>query len=252
MKMKGKTLLITGGASGIGLALAQVFVEKGNTVLICGRSEEKLQSVKALHPTVHVYHADVSVEQSRRALFDRIKNDEHDVDVLINNAGILAPQDLQHTEGQAFEQIRAEVATNLLAPIDFTEWFLKTALAKQEAAIINIGSPAGVIPIAQTPGYSLTKSALHSFTQTLRYQLRDTAVKVIEVFPPSVDTKMAEHSGRKKLGCVSFAKKAIAKIEAGKSEVWVGEAYSVRVFAKLPRRFGFNFINSMVPVKRAP
>ena len=250
MKIKNKTILITGGASGIGLAFAEVLSDMGNTVLICGRSEGKLKEAKRLLPNINIYIADLSLEASRLQLFQNIQSDGYDVDILINNAGILSPQDFENVEGESFKRIRDEIETNLIAPVELVNFFLKNAILKKESAIINVSSPAGVIPIAQTPGYSLSKSGLHSFTQTLRYQLKNTNVKVIEVFPPSVETKMAEHNGRKNMDCIQFAKKAVSKIEKGKHEVWIGEAYVVRLFSKLPRIFSFNLINAMVPIHR--
>jgi uncharacterized oxidoreductase len=188
MKTTGQTVLITGGASGIGLALAERFLAAGNTVLICGRRRDKLEEAKARQPALHVRACDVADPAQRVALRDWAAKEFPRLNVLVNNAGIQQRLDLRAP--QDWEALRAELAINLDAPIHLANLFAAHFLARPQAAIVNVTSGLSFSPLANVPVYSATKAALRSFTLSLRHQFAGTSVEVVEVIPPAVDTDL--------------------------------------------------------------
>ena len=189
MKTRDNTILITGGATGIGFSLAETLVNAGNRVIICGRREGKLKEAKNKLPQILIRTCDVSDEKERKLLFNWVKDNFNDLNVIINNAGIQRAANLKKGTKDLFAG-ENEIETNLVAPIHLSAYFIPLLLKKQEAAIINVSSGLGFVPIASMPVYCATKAAVHSFTQSLRYQLRDTSIKVFEIIPPMVDTEL--------------------------------------------------------------
>ena len=189
MILQNRSVLITGGATGIGLALAKRFARSNNRVLICGRREEKLAEAKALLPDVITRQCDVALEKERSALVEWVKVNHPDVDIVINNAGIQnrPPPLTMQQEWQAHER---EVATNLHAPMHLSMLFIEQLLNKESAAIMNVSSGLAFSPLAFMSTYCATKAALHSFTLSLRHQLRGTPIRVIEIIPPKVNTDL--------------------------------------------------------------
>jgi uncharacterized oxidoreductase len=188
MNLSNNTILITGGATGIGLALAEEFLSRGNEVIICGRREEKLRGAKEKNPKLHTFVCDLSKADERIACTNSVIRDFPELNVLINNAGI--QQYLKFLNDIPEEKIENEIATNLTAPIHLSSLFIPHFLKKSEAAIMNVTSGLAFVPIANSPVYCATKAALHSFSMTLRVQLRDTPIKVFELAPPIVDTEL--------------------------------------------------------------
>jgi len=188
MKLSGNTMLVTGGASGIGLAFARRFLEAGNTVIICGRREDKLREARASHPGLVIRGCDLAQPSEREALIGWAVREYPAFNVLINNAGIQRHQRLEDQEDWA--ATHEEIAINLEAPIHLTRLALPHLVVRDGAAIVNITSGLAFAPLARTPVYSATKAALHSFTLSLRHQLRDSGVAVIEIAPPAVDTDL--------------------------------------------------------------
>jgi uncharacterized oxidoreductase len=189
MKISNNTVLITGGATGIGFALAELFLENKNTVIICGRRTEKLQAAKEKLPALVTIQCDVSHKEERARLFNDALKSYPELNVLINNAGVQRLLTLDKLAGD-LESIESEIATNLTAPIHLSGLFRKHLSGKKEAAIINITSGLGYTPIAEYPVYCATKAALHSFSLTLRHLLKDTGIKVFEIIPPIVNTDL--------------------------------------------------------------
>ena len=188
MRTSNNTVLITGGGSGIGLALARRFLNAGSRVVICGRREAKLREARQIDNRLDTLVADVSTSAGRVALVESILRDFPALNVLVNNAGIQRRIRLEDQE--PWETAREELAINLDAPIHLTRLLLPHLLSKPDAAIINITSGLAFAPLARTPLYSATKAALHSFTLSLRHQVKDTPVSVIEIAPPAVDTDL--------------------------------------------------------------
>ena len=187
MNMKGNTVLITGGTSGIGMALAERFLADDNTVIICGRSEERLLQTQEKLPGLHLIHCDVSEEEARLALFDRVRDTYSDMNILINNAGI--QQRFKIMEA-SFAECRQELATNLDAPIHLSILFAPFLAGRENAHIVNVTSGLAFMPPIWAPVYGATKAGLHSFTFTMRAQLESEGVRVVEVIPPRVQTNL--------------------------------------------------------------
>ncbi len=193
MKLNGNTVLITGGSAGIGLALAERLAGLGNTVIICGRRENRLEEARKKVPGLNTFMCDVSKDEDRKRLANWIKEDFPDMNMLVNNAGIQLKVDLK--KGISGLAGNDEIGINLTAVIHLSVLFIPLLSAKNEAAILNVSSGLGIIPRAMYPIYSATKAGVRSFTKTLRYQLKDTPVKVFDVIPPLVhDTEL--HYGK--------------------------------------------------------
>ena len=191
MDITGNTVLITGGATGIGFALAETFLNAENEVIICGRRERKLQEAKRKLPGIHVKRFDVAKEEQREKLLRWVTSNFSDVNILINNAGIQRQFDFASPKIiKPFASKNDEVAVNLVAPIHLCALFTPRLLKKKKAAIVNISSGLAFVPIAMMPIYCATKAALHSFTISLRHQLRDTSIRVFEAAPPATDTDL--------------------------------------------------------------
>jgi uncharacterized oxidoreductase len=188
MKLTDNTILVTGGASGIGYAFAERFLAAGSEVIICGRREDKLQEAKVKHPQFHTRVCDVGDEAERVALFDWATSEFPRLNVLVNNAGIQRRVNL--TESEDWQRTRSEIAINLDAPVHLSRLFIPHLLKQERPAIINVTSGLAFVPLAGVPVYCATKAALHSFTLSLREQLSATPVSVIEVAPPAVDTDL--------------------------------------------------------------
>lgn len=189
MRLDSNTILITGGASGIGFALARRFVKAGSRVIACGRRREQLEWAQRECPGLEVVACDVSVESERVALAERMAREFPALNVLINNAGIQQrPPSL--LEPQDWAKHRAELETNLHAPIHLSLLFCAQLRQQPTAAIVNVSSGLAFTPIAFMPTYCATKAALHSFTISLRFQLASSSIQVFEVVPPAVATNL--------------------------------------------------------------
>lgn len=223
MKLSGNTILITGGASGIGLALAKRFIDRENEVIVCGRRADRLDKLKDDLPQVHTRIADVSDAASREELAKWTIDNFPGVNVLINNAGIQRRIDLK--SGDDWEKTRSEIQINLDAPIHLTQLFYSHFAAKESATICNVTSGLSFMPLANVPVYCATKAALHSFTLSLRWQLKETHVKVIEIIPPAVDTDL-QAPGLHTFGVNvdEFADHVFNELEQGSIEIAYGTA----------------------------
>jgi uncharacterized oxidoreductase len=220
MNIINNTILITGGATGIGFALAEHFINSGNNVIICGRRKEKLEEAKARLPKLHTIISDVSIDSARVKLISDVIRDFPDFNVLVNNAGI---QQLMFLKKEnPGEPIINEIETNLTAPIHLTNLVVHHFLLKKEAAIINISSGLGFIPMAITPVYCATKAAIHSFCISSRSQLRDTSIKVFEIIPPIVETELGKNNSRKErvVKGISADEVAVESLKALQSDVF--------------------------------
>ncbi|MGZ3691822.1 MAG: SDR family oxidoreductase [Pseudobdellovibrio sp.] len=189
MELKSNAILITGGGSGIGFALASRLAKAGNKVIICGRRIEQLEDAKKKCPELHFLQADISTIKGREILFNQVTEKFPDLNFLLNNAGIqnrLPPL----TEKQDWTKHQSEIATNLEAPMHLAMLFIPFLQKQKNPCIANVTSGLAFVPIHFLPTYCATKAALHSFTQTLRYQLKNTPIKVVEIAPPAVNTDL--------------------------------------------------------------
>lgn len=187
MQMSGNTILITGGTSGIGRALAEAFHAEGNQVIITGRRKRLLDEITAAHPGMKAAVLDVEESHAIASVAAQLKLDYPNLNVVIHNAGISRSELVK--EGKT-DNAEAMVATNLLAPIRLTAILLPLLVTQPQAAIITVSSGLAFVPHAMYPTYCATKAAIHSYTQSLRYQLKGTAVQVLELIPPYVQTEL--------------------------------------------------------------
>ncbi len=223
MNLSGNTVLITGGASGIGLAFAARFLKAGNQVLVCGRREAKLQEAQRNFPELHTYVCDVARPKEREALF-RWASHFPNLNVLVHNAGIQQRIDLLQPAGD-WSHYYQEIAANLEAPLHLSMLFIPQLTAQSRAAIINVSSGLAFTPMAAAPIYCATKAALHSFTMSLRHQLSQTPVEVIEVAPPAVNTDLGG-PGLHTFGVPveQFADAVFAGLAEGRLEIGYGSS----------------------------
>jgi uncharacterized oxidoreductase len=187
MQIAGNTILITGGGSGIGRALAEAFHKEGNQVVIAGRRKKLLDETIAANPGMKAAVLDIENADAIRSFAKKLKEDYPALNVVIHNAGILKPESLR--DG-AIDDAETTVATNLLGPIRLTAGLLPLLLKQPKATIITVSSGLAFVPMAMTPTYCATKAAIHSYTQSLRYQLRNSSVQVLELIPPYVQTEL--------------------------------------------------------------
>jgi uncharacterized oxidoreductase len=187
MNLIGDTILITGGGSGIGRGLAEAFHKLGNQVIIAGRRQELLDQTASANPGMMAVVLDVGDPESIAGAVKKLTTHFPGLNVVLNNAGIMRPEDLKKG---AVADAEAIIATNLLGPIRLTAALMPVLLQQPSATILNVSSGLAFVPLAMTPAYCATKAAIHSYSQSLRYQLKDTAVKVVEIIPPWVATEL--------------------------------------------------------------
>lgn len=225
MDLGSSTVLVTGGASGIGLALAERFLRAGARVVVCGRREEKLREVKERHPDVVTRACDLAEESGRVSLFEWAVAEFPALNVLVNNAGVQRRVRLAGRE--EWPQTRREIAVNFDAPVHLSTLFLPHLLKQRGAAVVNVTSGLAFVPLAGVPVYCATKAALRSFTLSLRRQLAGSAVSVVEIIPPAVDTDLGG-PGLHTFGVPldEFADAAFGRLRAGELEIAYGFAES--------------------------
>jgi uncharacterized oxidoreductase len=187
MQINGNTILITGGGSGIGRALAEAFHSEGNQVIIAGRRKKVLDATIAANPGMKAALLDIENGEALRGFAEQLKHDYPSLNVVIHNAGIMRPESVQ--DG-VVSNAEATIATNLLGPIRLTAALLPFLLKQPNAAIMTVSSGLAFMPLAMTPTYCATKAAIHSYTQSLRCQLRGTSAQVFELIPPYVQTEL--------------------------------------------------------------
>ncbi len=231
MKISGNTILITGGATGIGLALARALRERDNEVIICGRRAERLDQAKLMVPGLHVRTADVSSSDSREDLARWIASEFPRTNILVNNAGVQHRVDL--TDPDELGRARQEVEINFLAPMFLTALMLPQLTRQETAAVVNVSSGLAFAPLAHMPVYCATKAALHSMTLSLRHQLRKSSVRVFEVAPPLVRSELgAAHRpaelNRQGMPAGTAAEEIVRALESDQHELAIGDAANSR------------------------
>lgn len=189
MRMKNNTILITGGGSGIGRGLAEAFHALGNQVIIASRRQEALEATVRVNPGMAFYGVDLQNASETRTFAKQVAQDFPALNVLVNNSGIMRAENLL-AQPEDLADMEAIIATNLLGPIRLTAALLPLLGSQPHATIINVSSGLAFVPLAQTPTYCATKAALHSYTQSLRYQLQGTTTEVLELVPPYVATDL--------------------------------------------------------------
>jgi uncharacterized oxidoreductase len=255
MNLKAKTVLITGGTSGIGLELATQLLRRGNTIIVTGRDQQKLDATRRALPDVHAFQSDVSDPAAIETLRDKVLEQFPAFDVLVNNAGIMRNLDLNQNRGLV--DVTREIEINLCGPVRMVQVFLPHLKTRKEALIVNVSSGLAFVPLPLSPIYCATKAAIHSFSQSLRVQLSGTGVTVVELAPPAVETPLfrgefaEESKGQKAMDVKVLARKAIAGIEAGTLEIRPGLSNVLKAMSRVAPRFMFNQMSKMGRPKSA-
>jgi uncharacterized oxidoreductase len=219
MNITGNTILITGGSSGIGLALAQRFVQNGNTVIVCGRDTNKLESVTTICPELHIKCCDVADAEQRSDLFEWTAQNFPSLNVLFNNAGVQQIIDYS-SEVADWQSIRKEIAVNLEAPIHLAQLFIPHLSAQNNSVIVNVTSGLAFMPPIWAPLYGATKAGLHSYTFVLREQLKKIGIEVVEIIPPKVNTDLGGNgSNRFGMDVGQYADKVLMGLKNGDAEI---------------------------------
>jgi uncharacterized oxidoreductase len=229
MKMNGNTVLITGGASGIGFALAEAFLNAGNEVIVCSRRKDKLLKAQEKYPALIVRECDVSDGSSRDSLVSWVTENYKNLNILVNNAGIQNDIDFRLGKEELLKG-ESEIRTNLEAPIYLCASLIPLLMNQAAAAIVNVSSTLGIVPMAHMPVYCATKAGLHIFSKCLRRQLILTNIRVFEVLPPAVDTEnmQGHRSSRMEPGRLSntqtisaseYASSVIERLERDELEI---------------------------------
>jgi len=221
MDLSGNTVLVTGGATGIGLAIAARFLKAGSRVIICGRRLDALEAAKKSHPDLTIQAANISTPKGREELTGWVTREHPRLNVLVNNAGI--QRRIRLADSEPWDVTHEEIASNLEAPIHLSRLLVPHLAARPASAIINVTSGLAFSTLAAVPIYCATKAALHSFTMSLRHQLRDTSIRVVEIIPPAVNTDLGG-PGLHTFGVDvnEFADAVMAKVAAGAVEAAYG------------------------------
>ena len=233
MDLTNNTILITGGGSGIGRGLAEAFHALGNKVIIAGRRQQALEETTRANPGMASVALDINDPAAIRSFAAEVTKLYPALNVLINNAGIARMEDLKAQENVT--NAEAMITTNVLGPIRLTAALLPHLQKQPRATIINVTSGLGFVPLPVMPTYSATKAALHSYTESLRFQLRDTPVQVLEIIPPYVQTELGGSAQTKDPRAMPL-KDFIAE--------------TIRIFQKQPEAVE-NFVESVKPLRFA-
>lgn len=238
MKLTGRTILITGGSAGIGLAFALKFLELGNQVIVTGRRQSVLDEVKAKYPNLHTIQSDVADSAQIAALGARIKKDFPGLDVLMNNAGIFLPRNLKASASD-LDGLMTEVNINVGGVVRTTSALIDI-LTANKGTVINVSSGLAFVPLPAAPIYSATKAAIHSYTISLRFQLEATGVEVIELMPPAVKTDMTTElveGGASAITTDDLVKQSFSALRSGSLEIHPGQSRMLALLSRLAPGF---------------
>lgn len=232
MLIKNLNILITGGGSGIGLALAKHYIDQGNQVMVCGRDKNKLLEAKKHCPTLDIYQTNITLESERKKMFYHITEKWNGLDILINNAALMNFYNLASDK-----IITDEIETNFIAPVALTQLFTNYFKESSNAAIININSALAYVPMPISPIYSASKAALHSYSISARHQFKKMNLKVFEFLLPAVDTNMSHAFDMKKMTVERVVLQMATAVKKNKYEVRIGEAKLLYAMSRLAPKF---------------
>jgi uncharacterized oxidoreductase len=239
MKLEKRTVLVTGGTSGIGLELAKNFYQRGNAVILTGRDENKLDAVRHALPGVHTFKSDVGDPAAIATLYGDVVSRFPSLDILINNAGIMRQINL-HQARSDIKDLTREIDIDLTGPIRMVAQFLPHLKAQESAAIVNVSSGLAFLPAPQWPVYCAAKAGIHSFTISLRAQLKRTNVRVFELAPPLTMTPLAtgatdaeDLKGIPIMSAEKLARRALEGMEKDKLEIRPGLSNVMKLTGRL-------------------
>lgn len=236
MQMQGNTIFVTGGTSGIGRGMAEAFHHRGNQVIIAGRRKGRLEQICQQNPGMALFDLDVTNPEEIREVAREVITKFPKLNCVINNAGVQMQVDFHPDKPLDDEKLQAEITTNLLAPIRVTAAFLshlakRRAVPEPPSVVINVSSGLAFVPMARYATYCATKAAIHSWTLSLRQQLRSSAVQVLELIPPYVATELGgpakpvvTSSGRGPMPLDAFIAETMKELESGIEEIAIADA----------------------------
>jgi len=243
MELHDNTILITGGTSGFGLEFATRLLDLGNTVIITGRNQAKLDQTKKQLPKVHRFQSDVSDPKAIKELYENVTNQFPDLNILINNAGEMRILNLHDTSLDLLNVTR-EVEINLMGPIRMVQQFLPHLTTKKTAAILNVTSGLALVPFPLSPVYGAAKSGLHSYTQSLRVQLKKTNIRVFELVAPAANTPLNDKftdvdgfDAKSLMEPGKIANIALEGLKSNKFEIYPGISKIIKVMARVAPKF---------------
>ena len=242
MQLTGRTILITGGSSGIGLEMAKQLIALGNTVIITGRDRARLDAAKAKIPGVHLIQSDASSPAAITELVGAVTREFPALDILVNNAGIMRRTNFNVPDDD-LAGFTKEIEINLMGPIRLVKALLPHLKSKPSAAIVNVSSGLAFVPLPISPIYCATKAGLHSFTQSLRFQLKKTKITVFEVAPPATETPLLSAEFARDLKDVKLmpvadmVKASLAGMRKGTLEICPGQSGGLRFMNRVAPGF---------------
>lgn len=245
MNIKGKTILITGGASGIGLESAKQFLDEGANVIITGRNQTKLDAAKRMLPSVTIIQSDVENPEDSKVLFEKVVA-LGGIDILYNNAGVGSPAlNLGIANEQILRNAMYEMNVNYFGVIRLNTLFIDMLKSRKESAIINTTSILSLVPALEEPTYSATKTALSFYTRILRKNLEilNSGVKVFELLPPVVATEMTAKRNDKKIIPEKLVKALISGVKKDQFTIRVGDTKLLYIVSRFFPKLAFNLVN---------
>ena len=231
MRTTENAILLTGASSGIGYALLKRLHGLGNKLLVTSRSDESLQKLSKEFSDLQTFRCDLSNATAVQLLIDYCQKNFSDLNVLINNAGVQYEYQVQEEQGRA--RLEDEIRTNFISPLMLIQELLPLLAKQQPAAIVNITSALAIAPKQSAPVYCGTKAGLQNYGKALRYQLRNTNIKLIEVIPPLVDTAMTEGRGSGKLSPEKLVDEFLRGFAKDKETIYIGKARLLRLVHRL-------------------
>lgn len=251
MNLSNNTILITGGAGGIGFEFAKQFIDLGNTVLITGRDMAKLEDVKKRLPKVHIFQSDVADPNAIEALYKKVIAAFPNLNIVVNNAGVMRAINL-HDQNGGLTDITKEIEINLCGPIRMVKQFLPHLKKQATAAIVNVSSGLAFVPLPTTPVYCATKAGLHSYSLSLRVQLKNTSVKVFELAPPATKTELLsefEPEDMKDVAVMPVTEMVNAAVKGMKNDVFEirpGQSNQLKLMNRIAPQFILNQLSKPV------
>ncbi|MBB2932921.1 SDR family oxidoreductase [Paraburkholderia silvatlantica] len=243
MKLIGRTVLITGGSSGIGLELAKQLIARDNSVIVTGRNRDRLEAARQAVPGLHTFESDVSDPASIELLFQKVSVSFPLLDTLVNNAG--AMRNIKLDQQYQLNDLTAEINGNLNGTIWMVQTFLPLLLRRKGSLIVNVSSGLAFVPFPAAPIYSASKAAIHAYTRCLRAQLEGSFVSIVELAPPATETPLfrgefaEEMKGEKGMDVSVLVKHTIDGIETGKQEVRPGLSNVLKIASRVAPQFMF-------------
>jgi uncharacterized oxidoreductase len=257
MNISGNTILITGGTSGIGFEFAAQLLKLGNTVIITGRDQRRLDDAQTKLPGIHTFQSDVSDPRAIPLLFAAVVQKFPQLNVLLNNAGIMRKSNL-NIKASDLQDFTLEIDTNLSGPVRMVSQFLPHLKAQPSAAIINVSSGLAFVPLPIAPIYCATKAALHSFTQSLRVQLKNSTVKVFELAPPATQTPLLttdftpdDMKGVAIMDVEKMVSQSIQGLQRDQWEIRPGQANVLKLMSRIAPQFILNQLSKSADVMLA-